>query len=298
MPLASLPGPPSGQWHLGPVPVHGYALCVVLGILVALWVAERRYRAAGGRPWLIVDLATVVVPAALVGARLYRVTVGYQQFFGGNRDWVDIARIWDGGLGLPGAAAGGLIAALIWCRRTGTGIGPVLGAAVPGLAFGQGIAVLGNWFSQSLYGAPSSWPWAVRISPRYRVPGYQDFGTFQPLFLYESLFDILMGFVLIRLISAGRLTGERALALCAGLYAIGRLVIVSLLLTGSQRRSGVLAEQVVAALIVLGAAVYLYATRDRQGPQPLLAGPGAPRDVRPQGMEDKVSADTEDSRLV
>src|SRR5262249_21190160 len=149
MPLASLPGPFSGQWHLGPVPVHGYALCVVLGVLIALWVAERRYRAMGGRPWLIVDMATIAVPAALLGARLYRVLTGYDRYFGHGHDWGNILRIWDGGLGLPGAAVAGLAAAVVWCRRTNTGIGPVLSAALPGLAFGQAIAVLGNWFSQS-----------------------------------------------------------------------------------------------------------------------------------------------------
>ncbi len=276
MPLASLPGPVTGQWHLGPVPVHGYALCVVLGVLTALWVCERRYRAVGGMPWLMLDLATIAVPAALIGARLYRVLTDYDRFFGPHRDWVDILRIWDGGLGVPGAVAGGMAAALILCRRNGTAIGPVLCASVPGLAFGQAVAVLGNWFSQSLYGPPSSMPWAVPIAPRFRVTGYQDFGTFQPLFIYESLWDVVIGVALIRIIRTRRPTGGQALAIGAGLYAIGRLAVVSLLLSGSQQRTGTLTEQVLSVVAVAAAAGYLYATRGRRGPQPLTVAAQRP----------------------
>jgi prolipoprotein diacylglyceryl transferase len=275
MPLASLPGPFSGQWHLGPVPVHGYALCVVLGVVVALWVAERRYRGAGGRPWRIIDMATIVVPAALVGARLYRVLTEFQQYFGRGGDWLDIFRIWDGGFGLPGAAIGGLIAAVIWCRRTGTSIGPVLIAAVPGLAFGQAIAVMGNLFSQGMYGDPSTWLLAVPISPSDRVLGYQAYSTFQPLFLYEAIWDVIVGVLVIRAIRAWRMTGEAALALGAGLYAAGRLVTASLELTAPRRSSAVLAEQLACGAVLLAAAAYLYLTRERHGPQPLTAG--APR---------------------
>jgi prolipoprotein diacylglyceryl transferase len=279
MPLASLPGPFDGQWHIGPVPVHGYALCVVLGLLLALWVAERRYRAAGGRPWLIVDMATIVVPAAFIGARLYRILTEYHRYFGHGSDWVGVLRIWDGGLGLPGAVAGGLLAALIWCRKTGTGIGPVLAAAVPGLAFGQAVAVLGNWFSQSMYGAQSSLPWAVPISPGSRVPGYQAYATFQPLFLYEAIWDVLIGLVLIRAIRTFRLTGGQALAGCAGLFAVARLAVAFLLLTGPRERGTVLAEQLASIAVLLGAAAYLYLTRQRHGPQPLTIArrDGAPR---------------------
>ena len=138
VPLAYLPGPASGVWHLGPVTVHGYALCVVLGVLAMLWLAERRYRAVGGRRWAIVDLATVAVPAALVGARIYRIAVDYQRYFGPGRDWVGIFRVWDGGLGLPGAAIGGVVAAWLWCRYHDLEIGPVLVAAAPGVAIGRG----------------------------------------------------------------------------------------------------------------------------------------------------------------
>ncbi len=283
MPAAFLPSPAKGLWRLGPFLVHGYALCVVLGVLVAIWVAERRYRAVGGRAGLILDMATVVVPAGLVGARLYRVITAWQLYFGHGRDWVDILRIWDGGLGLPGAVVAGLLAAWHWCRRKGVGIGPVLTAAVPGLAMAQAISVWGSWFGQSLYGPPSIWPWAVEIPPGRRAPGYQSFSTFQPLFLYESIWDLLIALLLIYAIRRLALTGDRALALYAGLYAAGRLGTQSVRLGNPAQLAELRIDQLAVIAVMIGAAAYLFLTRSRRGPEALITGtPGlARRPVRP-----------------
>ena len=268
MPVASLPGPVSGIWHLGPLTVHGYALCVVLGVLTGLWLTERRYRAVGGRPWLIVDIATYAVPAGLIGARIYRILTDYQRYFGHGRDWVGILRIWDGGLGLPGAAAAGIAATWLWCRWHDTAVGPVLVAAAPAISFGAAISLLGNWFSQSLYGQPSAVPWAVPISPASRVVGYQDFDTFQPLFLYEAVWDAAVGVALIYLIRRMTLTGGRALAVCAGGYAIGLLGAETFVLTGPQQGPATLIKQLAAVAAIAGAGAYMYLTRARQGSEP------------------------------
>jgi prolipoprotein diacylglyceryltransferase len=272
MPVASLPGPVSGLWRLGPVTVHGYALSVVLGVLCGLWLTERRYRRLGGRSWLIVDAATLAVPAGLVGARVYRIITDYQRYFGNGRDWVGILRIWDGGLGLPGAAAAGVAATWIWCRRNDVAIGPVLVAAAPGIAFGAAISLLGNWFSQSLYGTPSTAPWAVPISPASRVAGYQDFATFQPLFLYEAIWDMAVGVALIYLTRRMRLTGGRALALCIGGYAVGMLGAESFVLAASP--SDKVVKQIAAVAVLAAVSLYLYRSRAKLGPEPLAAAPG------------------------
>ncbi len=274
MPVASLPGPFSDAWHLGPVALHGYALCVVLGVLMVLWLTERRYQAVGGRPWLIVDIATVAVPAGLIGARLYRIAIDYQRYFGHGHDWVGIARIWDGGLGLPGAAAGALAAAYLWCRAHNLAVGPVLVAAAPAVSVGAAISMLGNWFAQSLYGPPSTLPWAVQISPANRQSGYQDFGTFQPLFLYEAIWNALAGLALVYLIRRVNATGDRALAACVACYAVGMLGAESFVLASPQQHSGMLIKQLAAFTVLAAACGYLYATRSKLGPEPLAAVPG------------------------
>jgi prolipoprotein diacylglyceryltransferase len=272
-PVASLPGPFSGIWHLGPLTVHDYAASVALGVVVLLAIAECRYRAIGGQPWLIIDIATLAVPVGLVGARIYRIVIDYERYFGPHRDWVGVLRIWDGGLGLPGAAVGGVAAAWFWCRRRDIAIGPVLTAAAPGIAIGAAISLAGNWFSQALYGPPSTVPWAVPIAPADRVAGYQDFRTFQPLFGYEALWDAAVGVALIYLIRRLNLTGDRALAICVGGYAIGVLGTEFFVLTGPPLRSDVVIKQFAAVAVLAVAAGYLYMTRAQLGPEP-LAIPG------------------------
>ena len=109
--VAFLPSPGPGTWNLGLLPVRGYALCVVLGILVAVRVASRRYVRLGGHPGVILDVATWAVPAGLVGARLYSVVTDYELYFRPGRDWIDIFRVWDGGIGMPGAVVAGALGA-------------------------------------------------------------------------------------------------------------------------------------------------------------------------------------------
>ena len=188
--VAFLPSPGPGTWHLGLLPVRGYALCIVLGILVAVRVASRRYQRLGGRRGVILDVATWAVPAGLIGARLYSVVTDYELYFKPGRDWIDIFRVWDGGIGMPGAVVAGVLGAWLGCRHAGVRFGPVAGAAAPAAAIGQAIGRWGNWFNQELYGRPSSLPWAVEIAPAHRVIPYENYATFQPAFLYESLWDL------------------------------------------------------------------------------------------------------------
>lgn len=278
MPAAFLPSPARGVWSLGPVPVRGYALCLVLGVVLALWITDLRYRGIGGRPGLILDLATVAVPAGLIGARLYSVIVNYSRYFGHGQDWLNVLRIWDGGLGWPGAIVAGALGAWVICRRTGKGLRPVVAAAAPALAFGQAVGVWGNWFTQSLYGPPSMLPWAVQIAPEYRANGYESAATFQPMFLYQSLWDILAGLLVIYAIRLLLLTGDRAFALYAGLYAAGRFAVVGLSLGSSPRLLGLRADQVLMLAVCAAAAGYLYLTRARRGPDVLVPVSGRGRD--------------------
>jgi prolipoprotein diacylglyceryl transferase len=266
VPAAFLPSPSRSIWHAGPIPVQAYALCVIAGIVLGLWVADRRYARIGGRPGLILDMATLAVPAGLVGARLYSVITGYESYFGGGHDWAHVLYIWDGGLGVPGAVAGGALGAWVVCRRERAALAPIAGAVAPALAFAQAIGRVGNWFDQALYGQPSTLPWAVRISPEHRLAGYLADATFQPMFLYESLWDVLVGVAVIYAARRFLLRGDRTFALYAGLYAIGRFLVQELAISYSPRLFGLRVDQVVMIVILACSAGYLYRTRHARGP--------------------------------
>jgi len=264
MPAAYLPTPGSAVWHLGVLPVRTYALCMVAGVLAGLWLTARRYRKAGYRPRVILDMATIAVPVGLVGARIYSLLTNSDRYFGVGRDWTDALRVWDGGMGVAGAVAAGALAAWVYCRRTGIEIGPVALAAVPALALAQAISVWGNWFSQELYGRPSGLPWAVDISPQHRVGGLQAFATFQPLFLYESLFDILIAVGLALAIRRYVLSGGQAFALYAALWAVGSAAIESLRIDYSARMFGLRTNMIAMTVVFILACSYLYALRQRR----------------------------------
>jgi len=289
---ASLPSPQHALWHLGPVPLRGYALCVLAGILVALAVASRRYRRAGGRPGVILDVATLAVPAGLIGARVYSIATDWSQYFGHGQDWTGIFRLWDGGLGIAGAIAGGAAGAWLACRRTGVALAPVAGAAAAALAFGQAIGRWGNWFSQSLYGRPVTMPLAVEIAPAHRVRGYENFATFQPAFLYESAWDVLVGLAVIYAARRFLLTGDRIFAVYAGLYAVGGYLVESLRVDAAPHLAGLRFGQWVLAAVFLAAAVYLYLTRGKTGPDKLgpPEGPGGSQDGVPAGSRPGLPA--------
>lgn len=219
MPLASIPSPGHAAWRLGPLSIRAYALCVIAGIIVAVAVAGRRYRRSAGRPGVILDVAAWATPFGLAGALMHAILID------ARHDFTHEYRLWRtvtagvGVIGVPGAVALGAAGAWIACRRAGVRLGPVAGAAAPAVAFGLAVGSLGNWWTQQFYGRPSTWWWAVRISPEHRVPGYENYATFQPVFLYQSLCEVALGFAVIWAASRFALSGERTFMLCAAGYA-------------------------------------------------------------------------------
>ncbi|HKB29911.1 MAG TPA: prolipoprotein diacylglyceryl transferase [Streptosporangiaceae bacterium] len=266
MSIAFIPSPSQGVWHLGPLPVRAYALCIIAGVVVAVWVADRRYRAIGGRRGLILDVATWAVPFGLVGARLYHVITDYELYFGAGKDPWNMFKIWDGGIGIPGAIALGAVGAWIACRRAGVNLGPVAGAAAPGIALAQAIGRWGNWFNQELYGRPSSLPWALEISPQHRMAGFENVATYQPTFLYESLWDVGIALLLIWAARRFLLTGDRIFALYVAAYGVGRFIIESLRIDFAHQIAGLRVNQWMAIVIFAAGVIYLYRTRGKVGP--------------------------------
>ncbi|QIG42626.1 prolipoprotein diacylglyceryl transferase [Nocardioides anomalus] len=217
-----IPSPSNGVWHLGPVPIRGYALAIILGIVASIWIGERRWAARGGRAGEIQDLAVWAVPFGLVGGRLYHVATDHERYFGADGNPWQILYVWKGGLGIWGSIFLGAVGAMIAAHRRGMRIAPMVDILAPGLLVAQALGRWGNWFNQELFGKPTDLPWALEIDPQHRPPGYEDQTTFHPTFLYECLWDLGVFGVLLALDRRFRIGHGRMLALYVMGYTLGR----------------------------------------------------------------------------
>lgn len=220
--LAYIPSPAEGVWHLGPFPLRAYALGIIIGALVAIWIGDRRFQARGGRAGLIGDVAIWAIPFGIIGARIYHVVTDPELYFGEGRNFLDVFLIWKGGLGIWGAIAGGALGAYIACKRYGVSFAAVADAVAPGLLVAQAIGRLGNYFNQELFGRPTDLPWALEIAREYRPSAYLEYATFHPTFLYELLWNLAAAALIIVIDRRYKLTGGRAFALYAMFYTLGR----------------------------------------------------------------------------
>ncbi len=225
MPLPlTFPHPPGdGVWELGPLPIRGYALCIILGIVVAIWWGERRWVARGGRPGDIQDLAVWAVPFGVVGGRLYHVATDWEKYFGEGKDPVTALYVWRGGLGIWGAIALGALGAWIWSRRRGVRMTALMDTLAPAVIVAQAIGRWGNWFNQELFGKPTDLPWALTVTDDIALAnGYPPGTTFHPTFLYECLWNLAVAGLLIWAERRFRLGYGRLFALYVMGYTLGR----------------------------------------------------------------------------
>ena len=229
-----IPSPTQGVWYLGPVPLRAYALCILAGILVAVWLTQRRLAARGGDPERVIDVAMWAVPFGIVGGRLYHVISSPQAYFGEGGNPVDALKIWNGGLGIWGAVALGALGAWIGCRRSGVSYLDFADALAPGLIIAQAIGRWGNWFNNELYGGPTDLPWALQIhewdattGKAVRDAGGQAvvLGSYHPTFLYESLWCLGVAALLVWADRRFRLRPGQVFALYVMGYTLGRVWI-------------------------------------------------------------------------
>ncbi len=205
--LASIPSPPSefSKFSIGPLTIHAYAICIMLGIVAAMWIASRRWRAKGGPEDVVWDICIWAIPFGIVGGRLYHVLVTDPEYYfglqGQSAHLSEIPQIWAGGLGIMGAISLGSLGAWIACRRAGVRLSAFLDAAVPGVLLAQAFGRWGNWFNQELFGAPTTLPWGLEIDPNSHnfPPGLPAGTLFHPTFLYESLWNVAGVFLLLAL---------------------------------------------------------------------------------------------------
>ncbi len=223
----SIPSPADGVWHLGPLPVRGYAISIILGIVAAIWIGERRWQSRGGRSGEVSDVAIWAVLFGIVGARLYHVITDWDLYFGeharslGNSP-IDALAVWNGGLGVWGGIAAGALGVMIGCRLKGIKVLPMLDILAPGVLVAQAIGRWGNWWNQELFGGPTTLPWGLEISPSHRPVGYEEYATFHPTFLYECLWNLAAFGVIIWLCHRYRIGHGRVVALYVMLYTAGR----------------------------------------------------------------------------
>ncbi|MDR7310044.1 prolipoprotein diacylglyceryl transferase [Nocardioides luteus] len=267
----SIPSPAEGVLWLGPVPLRGYAFAIILGIVVAIWVSERRWQARGGRAGDIQDIALWAVPFGLVGGRLYHVITDWQLYFSEGASPIEALYIWRGGLGVWGAIALGAVGAIIGAKVKGIKIIPLLDTIAPTCLLAMGIGRWGNWFNQELYGRPTDLPWGLEIDPSRFPEGPSQFPagtTFHPTFLYEFGWDLLAFFVIVYLQKKLRLGGGRVVALYVMAYCLGRGMIETLRIDNVQL-ADVLglrwSEWMSIILFVLAAAWWAYATFTGRG---------------------------------
>ena len=268
--LANFPSPPRGVWHLGPLPIRAYALFIIAGILVTLLIGDRRFVARGGERGVVYDIALWCVPFGLVGGRLYHLATDWQTYFGQDGAGMDAAlRVWDGGLGIWGAIALGVVGAWIGCRRRGIPLPAFLDALAPGVVLAQAIGRLGNYFNQELYGRETAMPWGLEIFYRRDPAGFVDVRSLdgvstgqlafvvQPTFLYELLWNVLVFVVLIYLdrrfvIGHGRLFGLYVAGYCAGRFFIELLRDDTATLI-----AGIRVNSFTSTFVFIGAVVYV-----------------------------------------
>ena len=280
-PTEFIPSPDQSVWHLGPVPLRAYAGCIILGAALAIWIGEKRFVARGGRAGFIGDVATWALPFGIVGARVYHVLTDPELYFAAGRHPIDALKIWEGGLGIWGAIAGGALGAWIACRREGVGLASVAGALAPGLLVAQAVGRLGNYFNQELFGRPTDVPWALEIDPLHRPLGYETFATFHPTFLYELLWNLAAAAVLVWVLERRfKLTGGQSFAAYAMLYTAGRFWI-ELMRIDTVNHLGPFRLNVWTSLVVFGvAAVMFIRSRRRRNQTSGAGGVGDERDPR------------------
>ena len=254
--LASIPSPSSNGLSIGPLRLRVYGLLIALGVFAAVWLGDRRWRARGGEAGTISAIAVWGVPGGLIGARIYHIVTDYQLY---THDPLKALKIWEGGLGIWGGVAGGVLAGGIYIRRHHLDMAALLDCVAPALPLAQAIGRWGNYFNQELFGRPTKLPWGLKIDLANRPAHYQNFATFHPTFLYESLWDLAVVGLVLLVEKRVRLRKGYLFAVYVALYTFGRFFTEYLRIDNAHRFFGLRLNDWVSVVVFAGASGILLA---------------------------------------
>jgi prolipoprotein diacylglyceryl transferase len=268
----SIPTPARSEFSIGPFTIHFYALCIIAGIAIAIWLGDRRFRRLGGGPNVVIDVAVVAVPAGIIGGRIYHLITSPDAYFGSGGRPLDAFKIWQGGLGIWGAIALGTLGAWWQYRRLARrgrtellSFAHFADALAPGVLFAQALGRIGNWFNAELFGKPTSLPWALQIPMADRPVGFESYATFHPTFLYESLWCIGVAILLIAL--EHRFVAGQGFLFYITAYCVGRFFIESLRIDAAHKLAGLRVNEWV-SVIVATASFAFFRRLKRAGAKP------------------------------
>ncbi|MBV8997499.1 MAG: prolipoprotein diacylglyceryl transferase [Solirubrobacterales bacterium] len=272
---ASIPSPPHNGFYIGPLFVHAYGLAYVFAVAAAIIVTRWRWRRVGGDPDIAYEAAAWGFPAGLIGGRIYFLITTPSQI---PPHWWGPFAIWKGGLGIWGGIVCGVLGGLYIVRKRLTH-GDVLrfmDAVAPALLVAQAIGRIGNYFNQELFGKPSTLPWALKISPDHRPPGYEHFATFQPTFLYEIIWNLGLAGFLIWLGNHRRIKPPGLMALYVAGYSAFRIFEETVRIDYSVHVLGMRLNFWIATLVCLAGLAWFVWIQKRGKTEPLpLDGPKA-----------------------
>ena len=276
---AYLPSPPIDSFHIGPLDIHFYALGYIIGITLAILITRRRWRALGGDPDVVNDLALWVVPAGIIGGRIY-----FDITTPGDipHVWYGVFAVWTGGLGIWGGVALAAIVGAWRLRRLGISVGPFANAIAPALLVAQAVGRIGNYFNKELFGGPTTLPWGLEIPYPYRVSGGippQDlhFATFQPTFLYELIWDLALAAFLVWLGHHAKIKPWGLFALYVAGYSAFRIFEESVRIDSSEHFFGLRLNMYIAIIGTVGGLIwFVFAQRRPDRPVVVRPDPAQP----------------------
>jgi prolipoprotein diacylglyceryl transferase len=258
--LASIPSPSSGELELGPLTLHAYGFMLLLAILAATGLTGLLWTRRGGDWDLVFRVAMWGVAGGIVGARLYHVVTSWSEV--DDPKWRGALEIWEGGLGIWGGIVGGVLAGAVVLRRAGVGVFRFMDLVAPGLLLAQAVGRWGNYFNQELFGTPTGRPWGLEIAPENRPERYAESETFHPLFLYESLWNLVGAGLLLLVLSRRRLQPPGVFCLYVAWYTFGRFWLEGIRTDEAHELFGLRLNAWVSLLLFVGAlAAFVWSQR-------------------------------------